>query len=76
MEGDEGSSNLGFVWTEDGRRGTPHGDPRWRWKNTSTAAKFRCGKGGEVGLERFSGWRGSLPGGCSGRGRGDGSGPQ
>jgi hypothetical protein len=29
-----------------------------------------------VGLERFSGWRGSLPGGCSGRGRGDGGGPQ
>jgi hypothetical protein len=44
----------------------PHGDPRWRRKNTSTAAKFRCGKGGEVVLERFSGWRGSLPGGCSG----------
>jgi hypothetical protein len=24
-------------------------------KRRSTAAKFRCGKGGEVGLERFSG---------------------
>jgi hypothetical protein len=67
---------LGLVWAEDGRKDGLHESPKRRRRNTSTTVKFWCRKGGEVGLERFSGWRGSLPGGCSGHGRGDGGSPQ
>jgi hypothetical protein len=57
---------VALVGEKNGRRGLPAAS-RTAARRSSTAARFRCGKGGEVGPERFSGWRESLPGGCSGR---------
>jgi hypothetical protein len=49
-------ANLGvaLVGEENGRRVASRGEQDRR-QRSSTAARFRCGKGGEVVLERFSG---------------------